>query len=368
MTSALLFLLVMLPETEFDLRVIPSSGDVRLVRVLATLPNDRLADLPNGSVPKSAGRELLQFSVLAEDGKPGRPMLGRYTRAGNTLTFAPRFPLVPGSQYRASLTTASGESRQADYRVRVAKAQRVPSAVVSEVYPTADVLPANSLKFYIHFSKPMRRGRAIFERIRLLDEDGNVIPDPWRRTELWTADDRRFTVWIHPGRVKQGVNLREEFGPVLKPGRTYSLIVDASVQDQSGQPLVKEYRREFRTSAEEHSLVQPREWKVSSPRMGTRDALRVDLRKPLDHALLLRCLEVHKQTGMLSGVWKTDRDDSVVVFRPAADWTAGEHQLVVDGILEDLAGNTPLRVFDTDLTHEASGRPVLRVPVRVLQP
>lgn len=364
----ILALLAVFAEAEFELRIVPSSADDALVRVLAVAPQDEFDALPNGKVASADGRALLQFSVLDENTKPGRPMLGTYTRAANTLTFAPRFALVSGGRYRASLKLPTGKSVTADYRVRPTKLP--PPAVVTQVYPTAPVLPANALKFYIHFSKPMRNGRAIFDRIFLLDDTGKVIPDPWRRTELWTADDRRFTLWIHPGRVKKGVNLRDELGPVLEPNRKYALVIERSVQDEVGQPLAKAYRREFRTAAEDRSPLKPRDWSVSSPKPGTRDPLRIVFGKPLDHALLLRCLELRDASdSIVSGKWSTERDDTVSVFHPKTSWRTGRFQLVVDGILEDVAGNTPLRAFDTDLTPDHEGpparEPVLRVPVRI---
>jgi hypothetical protein len=36
-------------------------------------------------------------------------------------------------------------------------------------------------------------------------------------------------------------------------------------------------------------------------------------------------------------------------FTPERVWVNGEYRLLVNPELEDLAGNTPLRVFDTDL-------------------
>ncbi len=38
---------------------------------------------------------------------------------------------------------------------------------------------------------------------------------------------------------------------------------------------------------------------------------------------------------------------------PAEPWQAGPYELVVDGILEDLAGNSLTRVFDRDRTSPA---------------
>jgi hypothetical protein len=243
-----------------------------------------------------------------------------------------------------------------------------PPAVVEHIFPTADVVPANHLKFYIHFSKPMREGRDIFDHIRLLDPQGNEVLDPWRRTELWDDDARRFTLWIHPGRVKQGVNLREEEGPVLLPGGTYRLVITPAVRDADGQPLAAEVVKQFRVAEDDHRRPLPQHWKLAVPRVGTRQPLEIEFGEPLDHALALRCLKVEAAAGeAVSGRVTLSRQESVWQFVPDEPWAAGEHRVRVLGILEDLAGNTPLRVFDDDLTQDDGERPrlVLRFePVR----
>ena len=49
--------------------------------------------------------------------------------------------------------------------------------VVEAVYPTAERLPENQLKFYLHFSAPMSRGEA-YRRVQLLDEKGKAVELP----------------------------------------------------------------------------------------------------------------------------------------------------------------------------------------------
>src|SRR5262249_6927483 len=152
-----------------------------------------------------------------------------YERRQGLLVFVPRYPLVPGRHYRASFRPDEGRALTVEYRVPPRPA--TPPAVVDRVYPTASELPANQLKFYIHFSRPMRETRDICNHFHLSGRDGEPVPDPWRRTELWSADGKRLTLWIHPGRIKQGVNLREEFEPVLSPGREYTLVIDDKLLD-----------------------------------------------------------------------------------------------------------------------------------------
>ncbi len=360
----LLLMLAVSVEADSQVRIESAADDGLTVRVVGSLPVETARDLPADSVPRSAGRKLLTLSILGENGQPGRPMLGSYSRVDEQLIFAPRFPLSRGSRYRATLVLTSGKRVSVDHRVPRAKPPA--RAAVTRVFPSTDVLPANALKFYIHFSQPMRNGRAIFDRIHLLDEDGHEIPDPWRRTELWTADDKRFTLWIHPGRIKRGVNLREDFGPVLKPDHSYTLLMSTDVLDAAGQPLTSEYRKAFRTTAEDHRRLRPGNWSLSSPQVGSRQPLTIDFGKPLDHALLQRCLEISNSAGqLLPGTWSTDRDETRAVFVPKNAWSNASLYLAVDGILEDLAGNTPLRAFDTDLTSDENTTAVLRLPLKL---
>ncbi len=61
------------------------------------------------------------------------------------------------------------------------------------ISPQAKVLPANTLRFYIHFPRP---GEAHFDRDKLwlLNEEEQVVRDPFLvlSQELWSLDGRRL--------------------------------------------------------------------------------------------------------------------------------------------------------------------------------
>ena len=99
---------------------------------------------------------------------------------------------------------------------------------VIRISPDATVLPANTLRFYIHFPRP---GEAHFDRDRLwlMDEEGEVVPDPFLvlSQELWSVDGRRLTVLMEPGRIKRGLGMDPSHEPALVTGRTYSLVITA---------------------------------------------------------------------------------------------------------------------------------------------
>lgn len=104
-------------------------------------------------------------------------------------------------------------------------------------YPSAEVLPANQLKFYLHFSNPMEPGDTL-RHFRLIDlTTGQPVLDAFRETELWDDARQRLTLWFHPGRQKTGVNLNDEFGPILTEGHRYELQIDPALRSSQGHPL-----------------------------------------------------------------------------------------------------------------------------------
>ncbi|MFM8274291.1 MAG: Ig-like domain-containing protein, partial [Gemmata sp.] len=276
----------------------------------------------------------------------GPAMLGTYESTGATLTFRPRFKLAAGECYRATISTSAG-TFQREYRVP--RAPLVKPAAVTAVFPTSAELPCNQLKFYVHFSRPMREGPAVFDRIKLLDDKGGEVEDPWRRTELWNEDATRLTLWIHPGRVKEGVNLRDEIGPVLEPDRNYTLVISEKVLDAEGRSLAG-YQKTFRTTAAVRAALDVRDWKLTAPKADTTNPFEVRFPRPLDHALLGRSLTVLDADGKpVAGAGAAGKGERSWSFAPERPWKPGAYTLRAREALEDLAGNTLSRPFDLNL-------------------
>jgi hypothetical protein len=87
------------------------------------------------------------------------------------------------------------------------------------------------------------------------------------------------------------------------------------------------------------------------PAVGSREPLLIEFDRPLDHALLQRGLSIVTATGgNVAGRFAAGAGETAAEFRPQQPWQRGEHALEVDARLEDIAGNSPTRVFDRDLT------------------
>jgi len=342
---------------------IEKTDNALTVRVTAVLSDEVAKKTPAGTLTQEQGEARLMFALVDEkSGKAGDSMFGRYEHDKGKLIFTPRHGLLAGQRYRATLIDTK-KNLTTDYDTPAKKVEEAPRVV--KVYPTADVLPANQLKFYIYFSRPMRETRTIFDHFQILDDKGKPIDDPWRRTELWSNDGKRLTLWIHPGRIKKGVNLREEIGPVLEPDRSYTLEIGGKILDGEGVELGKSFTKKFRTKKMDRSFVLVEDWKVDAPKQGTRAALTLTFPRPLDHALLQRFVTVlDKDKKPVSGKIEVGKEERSLTFTPSVDWKDQDYQVVVDPRLEDLAGNTPEQLFDVDNTEDTSPKKPQKVTFR----
>lgn len=280
-------------------------------------------------------------------------VLGDHAVVEGRLRFTPRFPPVPGQGYRVHAVASAGAAPLViDTLVRVARAARPPATHVVQVHPAVDPLPANLLRLYIEFSAPMSRGEA-WDRIRILDDDGEVVADALLVVpqELWDPARRRLTVLFDPGRIKTGVRANRELGLPLEAGGTYTLVIDDTWSDADGLPLREGFRRTFTVGPADRTLPSPGEWRIDPPAAGSREPLRLHLDEPLDWGLLHRLIAVHTSDGdRVAGTVAVSNDATRWTFTPASPWSAGGYVVRVRSDLEDLAGNTLRAPFDVDRT------------------
>jgi hypothetical protein len=216
---------------------------------------------------------------------------------------------------------------------------------VVAVYPSSSVLPENQLKMYVQFSGPMQRG-GIWPKIHVIDAAGKpaYLPFVELDQELWDRSQQRLTMLFDPGRIKRGVKPNVDMGPVLEAGQRYTLVIDADLKDARGAPLEAPFRKEFTVGPAERRGIDTKLWKITQPKQGTTEPLVIDFDRPLDYALLQ---DVFQVTGV-KGAASIGNDEMQWSFKPASPWTAGNHTLVIDMALEDLAGNRIGRPFDVD--------------------
>jgi hypothetical protein len=311
------------PEVLAHLR---SLGPGQVARLLPVFPSDTLTD---GERPITI-----------------QGMSGRYEVSEAQVCFTPRHPFLAGTSY--TMFVRDNET----LAIERPAVGGEPSTVVVGVHPTAPVLPRNALRFYIHFSAPMTYGLAA--RHVHLERADNAEPilgafspmDP----ELWDLERRRLTVLLDPARIKRGLAPHREAGYPLEEGTFVTLVVSRGFLDAAGRPLVADHRQTYGVGPDFRSRVNPDDWSLSLPGSGGMLPLVARFDRPLDRALLGRCLTV---TGPdqrpLTGTASVSGGDESWSFKPDSPWQRGQHRLWIDPVLEDVAGNSLIRVFDRDL-------------------
>jgi len=210
------------------------------------------------------------------------------------------------------------------------------------ISPQAKVLPANTLRFYVHFP---RSGEAHFDRdhLWLLDAEEQVVHDPFLllSQELWSADGRRLTVLREPGSIKRGLGADQSHEPALVAGRTYSLVVTA---------LGQTARHTFCVGESVLTAVDETNWRIVAPEVGSLDPAIVHFDRVMDAALC------EDEIGLLSPSGEIVRtrlslapDGTVARLSPTHPWGVGEHHLVVSKRLEDVCGNRLGEALDHEL-------------------
>jgi hypothetical protein len=319
------------------------------------LPANALVGLEKAAADDPAWSSMFAVYVGKKPGRPEvPPMIGAYSLHGTNVRFTPKFPLKPGLSYCVEYFPPPARDVDSPARYEqvfaIPAADRGAAAKITAVYPSADVLPENQLRFYVHFSAPMSRGEA-YSRLKLLKEDGELVDLPFLEIgeELWDTSGKRLTLLIDPGRIKRGLKPREESGPVLEDGHKYTLVIAAGWRDESGQPLADDFVKKFSAGRPIEKAIDPKEWKIAAPKAAKREPLAIRFPRPLDHALLERTISVVDAAGeRIAGEIKIEDNERRWLFHPAQPWTAGKHELVIDTTLEDQAGNRIGRAFEVD--------------------
>jgi hypothetical protein len=355
------------PAARFSVRWTPDPSDTNKAAVeVSGLDSLALKELQQSNWKPPQWQRLLsvyaeQGDAIADAGLP--PMLGAYRAWPGGLRFEPQFPLEPGVKYRAmfhpgQLPGASGSGELVSAVFQATSRRTNQTTVVTHIYPSAEVLPENLLKFYIHFSSPMSRGH-IYDHIHLRDDAGKDIQLPFLEIdeELWDPTMTRLTLFIDPGRIKRGVRPLEEIGPALEEGKRLTLVIDPAWKDGAGSPLRQTFRKIFKVGPPDRDPPDPTHWKIRPPKSETRAALTMTFPKPMDQALAQRVIRVISDSGqLLEGATALEDEERRWSFIPTSPWRRGHYHLAVQTTIEDLAGNNIGKPFEVDLVEPLERR------------
>ncbi len=355
------------PGTTDEPLLQPLSDGVQVELVLQPEPYFAFRGLQLRDVKRAA--DLIAISVADSPLENPPQLIGKFELTAEQIEFHPRFPLQRATSYRLQLARELFDQPPAgrELRFSVPAAPMSVQPQVKAVYPSGDTLPENLLKFYIHFSQPMSRGDA-YQRIHLLAGD-EPVDEPFLELgeELWDAEQTRFTLFIHPGRIKRGVQPRELRGAPLATGKSYTLRIDRDWPSAEGLPMSAPYEKKFEVTTAVHGQLNPEKWQIQTPAVDSRQPVALSFDAPLDHGMLHRVLTVHYNDGsLITGEISTDANESRWLFTPTENWKIGAHHIEVATNLEDICGNSIARPFEVDLQAASSPVPAAKIAIEFI--
>lgn len=276
---------------------------------------------------------------LRLEGSPSaRGMLVSISQDDEALIVQPRFALKAGTSYEL---TVAGETLRIALPAPVATTPRLVSFA-----PSQAVIPANTLRLYLHFSEPMARGQ-LREMVSLVNADGTPVAGPFLslEVELWDPSQTRATLLLDPGRIKLGVGPNVAGGAPLQEGQSYRLTVSPQMRSAAGHPLDTPVSLAFRVGPPERRTIAPETWDILAPAAGSHAPLSLAFDRIMDSGAVLRLITLQGPGGQpVRGQITSDGGGwSLIPERP---WQAGSYSLTVDPELEDISGNTIGAPFD----------------------
>ncbi|MBC7850360.1 MAG: hypothetical protein H7Y31_11520 [Chitinophagaceae bacterium] len=281
-------------------------------------------------------------------------ILGSIDLSGDSIFFRPYIPFTKGDSYRVKFNNVVIAI------VRIPEPTG-PAPEIVNIYPTNDTVPVNLLKLYIAFSIPMREGKWR-DNIVLIKNGVDTVSDAFLDVdlELWNNEHTVLTIWFDPGRVKRGLQPNEKLGSPLHEKQKYELLVLKNLEDVDGRILRTGGSKRFFVNDRDSESPHVDDWLIRIPKSDTRTALHFSFGESLDAMLLENSISINYNEHGLAGVFEPINKERELRFIPEASWQVGEYEIIVDPILEDLAGNNMTRLFDNPIDSSKKIKPSLR--------
>jgi hypothetical protein len=292
----------------------------------------------------------------------GNRIQGEYHVSDNSVSFTPRFQFSRGIEYTATfylndLTENYNEiylpktnSETLTFQFNVPTYQHSEPKVVG-VYPSADILPENQLKFHIAFNSSMAMDE-MYKRVKLFNSKGKVMEKAFLvlDQELWDNEMKIATILLDPGRIKRGLRPNVEMGTAIRKNEKYTLVIESGWKDVNGNPTTQIFKKEFNVTSADRTIVDYQSWELLVP-VTASAPLTIELKECLNYVMLPESFIILDSRGhKINGKFQLLNNESAVVFTADADWKTGEYVLYINPLLEDAAGNNLNRLFDEDIS------------------
>ena len=261
------------------------------------------------------------------------PVAGTTTIADKCIHFEPRHGFEMHTDYRVIVRPARFSDNASDtsdaiiFRFQAESFREIDETQteIEHIYPSADRLPENQLRFYIHFTQPMGRGQA-YQHIHLFDADDKLVEGALLELgeELWDRDMRRFTLLFDPAAREARPEAARGAGPGA--ARRTPLHADdrRRLARRAGQAAGGRGEQDVHRRAAGRAPLDPAQWKIEPPPAGGNAVLVVRFPTPLDRAMLERVMWVVEPRGArVPGAIEVADEERHVAVQAARGLAAG---------------------------------------------
>ena len=283
-------------------------------------------------------------------------VLGTTTVGNGELVFTPLLHFEWETHYTAFID-------KQPYHFKLELPETYPRLRIVTVYPKQDILPANLLKWYVKFSKPINLSK-IYDHISIRDAQGQVVDRAILPLSppLISEDGTLLTLWIEPGRQKRGLGPNTRLGSVFTEGESYTLIIDENLKDMHGVSIATSFKHSFTIGTPDRRKPQWESWQVTSPDAGTKHPLHILCSESLDYGSLTDGLIVYSDsTSPIAVQTQWDESNKSISVEPLSNWKKGSYYILLKKSIEDISGNNLERLFDSEVTDSLPKNEDLRI-------
>ncbi|WP_339704667.1 Ig-like domain-containing protein [uncultured Kriegella sp.] len=276
------------------------------------------------------------------------PVLGSLVNVGsNKYSFIPVIPFTDGQTY----SLRAGKRTIGSFTVSDNLNKTVPE--ILDIYPNTDTVPENLLKMYFRFSQPMQEVGHVLDFIKVVDETEGAVKEIFleMESELWNKRHDLLTLWLDPGRIKTDLIPNRERGmPILK-GHHYTIHIDSNWRSAEGLPLKHPYKKTLIVTQRDTKKPAIKNWTIDLPNADSRQPLSLLFSEPMDAVLSSEAIVIYDGSGnRLPGDLEVVKGEKKILFTPKNNWKTESYKIIVEAILEDLAGNNLNRLFDENIS------------------
>lgn len=288
-------------------------------------------------------------------GNAENPILGKKIIQNDSLFFIPIVPFSPNQKYKAV------------YKNTVYPFELPPLPIsaplkVLAIYPLADTLPNNILKFYFEFSEPIADGQ-VYPKIQLYDANNQLVPEAFVNlgTELWDENRTRLTLWIDPGRVKTHLLRHESEGEVLSKNKQYHITVEPTIVSKKGSVLHTELTKFFYTTEAIREALHWKTWTV----LASKDHIDINTDRLMDFGTAQKMILVFdRKSKEITGKWSFGDTEKFLRFLPEKALAKGRYYLKINTLIEDVSANNVNAAFDRNMkTQKRNNKAFVKIKV-----